>query len=158
MSRGARLVLAVVVSSAGCLDQLGPEVGPLQVGSNGSASGCDADSDPAVAISFERDIRVGLFARPDIHCVKCHTPGGDTPSGIMIGGLDLSSYTTLLRGGVHSATTIVVPGMPCESVLVEKIRGSPPFGARMPKDGPPYLASADIQIIADWIAEGAHDN
>ena len=37
-----------------------------------------------------------------------------------------------------------------------ELRGS--FGARMPLDGPPYLSLTDLQLISDWIVEGAHDN
>lgn len=143
----------ILIALAGCLDELGPDVGAKQF------NACnDADSDPTTDISFERDIRQGIIASPAIHCAKCHTPGGATPIGLQIGGLDLSSYATLMRGGVHSATTIVLPGRPCESTIVQKIGAAPPFGARMPKDGPPYLVAAEAQIIVDWIAEGARDN
>ena len=75
-----------------------------------------------------------------------------------MGGLDLTSYATLREGGVVSETDIVVPGRPCDSVLVQKISGSPPFGARMPLGGPPYLSEDEQQLVRDWIAEGARDN
>jgi hypothetical protein len=97
--------------------------------------------------------------RDSIHCVKCHTPGGATPVGLHVGGLDMTSYDTFIKGGVHSGNGLIaVPGKPCESIVVEKIGPAPPFGARMPKDGPPYLTAEDAQTIVDWIAEGAHDN
>lgn len=147
------LRIALLVTVSACLDQLGPEVGAKQFNT------CvDEDSDPSVSISFETDIRVGIFSRAEIHCVKCHTPGGATPIGLQLGGLDLSTYETLEHGGFHSATTIAIPGKPCESTIVQKISAAPPFGARMPKDGPPYLTAQDAQTIVDWIAEGAHDN
>jgi hypothetical protein len=38
---------------------------------------------------------------------------------------------------------------------VQKISAAPPFGARMPLDGPPFLSASQIQVISDWIAEGA---
>ncbi len=144
---------AALALLTGCLSTLGPEVGPRQF-----VACTDVDSDPAVAISFERDIRTGIFARADVHCVQCHTPGGATPIGIQIGGLDLSSYATMRHGGVQSGANVVLDGAPCTSILVEKIGTAPPFGARMPYDGPPYLAATDAQTIIDWIAEGAHDN
>jgi hypothetical protein len=31
-------------------------------------------------------------------------------------------------------------------------------GARMPLGGPPYLSDAEIQLIRDWVDEGAADN
>lgn len=145
--------VAPLVLLAGCLDALGPPVGAEQFNT------CvGADSNPDVAISFEKDIRLGIMNRPDIHCVKCHLPTSPTPFGVTIGGLDMTSYATFIKGGVHSATTIAIPGDPCDSTIVEKIGPSPPFGVRMPKDGPPYLTAEDAQTIVDWIAEGAHDN
>ncbi|MFT3698420.1 MAG: hypothetical protein QM831_35075 [Kofleriaceae bacterium] len=147
----AAIVLAALT---GCLADLGPDVGAQQ----DNAACVNADSDPATTISFERDIHQGIMMDPAIHCVKCHTPGGATPIGLQIGGLDMSSYATFIKGGVHSATTIAIPGDPCDSIIVQKIGAAPPFGARMPKDGPPYLTAQQAQVIADWIFEGAHDN
>ncbi|CAN5248969.1 hypothetical protein BH11MYX1_BH11MYX1_31120 [soil metagenome] len=135
------LLLVVLV---GCTE---PEVGaPSRIACNGS------DSDPAVAIDFGRDVATGVLAG---HCDRCHTPTGVTPIGLTIGGLDFSSATSLRRGGVQGGTDIVVPGDPCASVLVQKISAAPPFGARMPLDGPPFLSASQIQVISDWIAEGA---
>jgi hypothetical protein len=41
---------------------------------------------------------------------------------------------------------------------VQKLESTPPFGSRMPLDGPPYLEDAEVLLIRDWIAEGALDN
>jgi hypothetical protein len=142
----------LALACAGCLDTVGPDVGaPLR------ASCSSVDSDPATDVHFDADIRIGIFGRADVHCTRCHTPGGATPIGLDVGGLDLSSEATLVEGGVHG-TAIVVPGDPCSSLLVQKLGEAPPFGARMPLDGPPYLDALDLQLISDWIAEGAHDN
>lgn len=142
--------LVVVLGSGGCLDVLGPETGPpLQ-------AACTAeDSDPTTPVRFGPDLRNGVFERS---CVRCHTAGGATPIGLQVGGLDLSSAASLRAGGVESGEAIVVPGDPCASVLVQKINAAPPFGARMPLDGPPYLGERDRQLVADWIAEGAADD
>ena len=80
----------------------------------------------------------------EYHCPKCHTPGGATPQGLSVGGLDLESFETLRAGGVRSGAEIVVPGQPCTSVLLQKVGAGPPFGARMPLDGPPYLDEEDL--------------
>jgi hypothetical protein len=138
---------------AGCLDELEPDVGPpvRTICSN-------ADSDPSTPIRFQTDIRDGLFARADVHCIQCHTATGSTPIGLVVGGLDLASYDTLRRGGFQSGTDIVRPGDPCNSILLRKLDIAPPFGGRMPLDGPPYASMADLQRIADWITEGAQDN
>jgi hypothetical protein len=146
------LTVCAAVVFAGCLDRLGPDVGPLAApGTDGPA--CMGDSDPANAVSFRTDLQDGVFRRAK--CNDCHTNNG---SGANQSGLDLSTYTTLRTGGGRSGASIVVNGDPCASILVQKIETSPPFGRRMPYNGPPYLSAADIALVRDWIAEGAHDN
>jgi len=145
-----RLALVAVVALAGCAKLFEPEVGPL------AHEPCtNADTDPAHDVSFSRDLAPII---DEYHCKRCHTPDGETPIGFLVGGLDLTSYDTLRAGGVRSMANIVIPGMPCDSVLVQKVSPGPPFGSRMPLDGPDYLEDEDIALLADWIAEGAHDN
>jgi hypothetical protein len=51
--------------------------------------------------------------------------------------------------------TIIVPGHPETSYVLNKLTGTNMCGGRqMPLDQPPYGAS-DIQTIADWICQGA---
>ena len=139
---------AMVFTSTGCLEALGPELGPV-------IPACvPEDSDPDRSISFRTDVLAGLLA---IKCAKCHTPEGLNPIGITIGGLDLSGYSSLRAGGVNSGSAIVIDGDPCRSVLSQKLGDAPPFGARMPRGGP-NLELAEQQKITDWIAEGALDN
>jgi hypothetical protein len=143
-------ILVLAVALAGCAQLIEPDVGPL------TRAVCrDADSDPAHDVHYSVEVN-DLFT--EYHCANCHTPGGKTPVGILVGGLDLSTEASLRLGGAHSGTDIVVPESPCKSVLVQKLSAGPPFGSRMPLDGPPYLEDEDITLIGDWIAEGAHDN
>ncbi|HTM22519.1 MAG TPA: c-type cytochrome domain-containing protein [Kofleriaceae bacterium] len=147
--RSALLLLAL----SGCLDPLEPEVGPPL------HARCDgADSDPDVDVSFEQDIRDAIIDGEEYHCTRCHTAGGETPIGLEVGGLDLSTYSTLRAGGNISGDQIVVPGDACASILVQKLSEAPPFGSRMPLDGPPFLDDEDMELIVDWIAEGAGDD
>jgi len=144
-----RAVLLVVL--AGCLDKIGPEVGPPhQVDPQ-----CDTDSDPMHDVSFANDIFGGVLERN--HCISCHTAQGNDPIGLQQSGLDLSSYAKLRAGGGRSGAAIVIDGQPCESILYQKIGSSPPFGARMPLNMAP-VSAADLALVHDWIAEGAHDN
>jgi len=149
--------LALVLLLAGCLP--GPDVGAPLHASDGSVvlgdapAGCDADSDPSTPVSFSTDLVSGVFVRGK--CRTCHTGGGQ---GVEQSGFKIDSYAQLRAGGQHSGTTIVVDGHPCSSILVLKIDANPPFGRRMPYNGPPYLSTGDIQLVRDWIAEGAHDN
>jgi hypothetical protein len=134
-----------------CVADLEPEIGPLRTGI------CEPeDSDPEHDVSFMNDL-LPLIERPGSEggC-SCHSPKSARPIGIELTGLNLGSPASLRRGGKMSGDQIVVPGDPCASIIVQKVSSAPPFGARMPTSGPPYLSPAERSLLADWIAEGAH--
>lgn len=117
----------------------------------------DADSHPASTVSFARDIRP-LINRQGAGC-GCHLPSASgAGTGTQISGLDLSSLTTLRSGGLNSGARVIVAGQPCESVMYLKLESAPPFGSRMPLNGPPFWNSDELNLLHDWIAEGAQDN
>jgi Planctomycete cytochrome C len=140
----------LLIALAGCAQLVEPDVGPPL-----RAACTNIDTDPGHDISFSRDIAPVIA---EYHCTTCHTPSGNTPIGLIVGGLDLTSVETLRAGGARSGASIVVPGKGCDSVLLQKVEPGPPFGSRMPLDGPPYLDDEDLELISDWIIEGAHDN
>ena len=119
---------------------------------------CDeADSQPMSTVSFAGDIRP-LINRQNGGC-GCHLPSSTgVGTGTAISGLDLSSLATLRLGGLNSGNRIIVAGQPCDSILYLKVEDFPPFGARMPLNGPPFWSSAELKLLHDWIAEGASDN
>ena len=142
------LAAAAACALAACFDD--PDVGGLLAGQ------CDpADSNPNVDVSYNVQLRP-LFDRPNAEggC-GCHNPGGP---GVQLSGFDMSSLSALRRGGESSGSEIVVAGDPCASVLTQKLGPAPATGARMPLSGPPYFTAEQIQLVADWIAEGAKDN
>jgi hypothetical protein len=142
----------IIFATLGCTDYLTPEVGPA------FTEACvDADGDPARAVSYARDV-VPLWQRDQAGCVGCHTPGGVTPIGFERDGLDMSTLQTLRAGGASYGTAIIVAGEPCASGLVEKLGPAPALDARMPQNGPPFLSTAERQLVKDWIFEGALDN
>ena len=149
----ALLLLAVL---AGCVDYA-PDVGPLNsdIDVDGgvvvSPSCKIEDSDPMVTVSFVRDVRPLLLRSPD-GCMGCHG------NGRAVSGLDLGSYASLRRGGMISGTRVIVDSDPCSSILPAKISPTPPFGSRMPFNGPPYFTKAEVQLVRDWVAEGANNN
>ncbi len=147
------LALALALLAGGCLDAFEPDVGPPL-----RSSCLNVDSDPGTAVSFRNDIVPRLFQGQGIACLDCHAPDAPTPLGFEVSGLDLSTYTAMRAGGALSGSDIVVPGRPCDSLLLLKIGESPPVGGRMPLDGPPFVSDVDRQLLHDWIAEGARDN
>ena len=154
MSERALLLGALLLLAGGCIaDTLGPDVGEVRAGL------CEEeDSDPERDVSFRDEIKP-LFERPfgQGGC-GCHMPTGRKASGLELTGLRLGSYADLMRGGDKSRDTMVMPGDPCASLVLQKTSNAPPTGARMPSDGPPYLSPREHLLLHDWIAEGAHDN
>ena len=91
--------------------------------------------------SFSTDIAPILTSQCAI--AECHVVDG--PHDI-----DLRTYDTLMKGGDEGA--IVIAGNARESEIVEEIAEG-----KMPPEGPP-LDPAQIQLIIDWINEGAKNN
>ena len=51
---------------------------------------------------------------------------------------------------------LISPGAPEQSYLVKKIRGDEDIsGGQMPLNGPPYLDESQIQLVIDWVNDGA---
>ena len=91
--------------------------------------------------SFDTDISPILTQRCAL--AGCHVADG--PEDV-----DLRTYETLQKGGEHGA--IVIAGNARESELIEEI-----VKGKMPPDGP-SLEASEIQLIIDWINNGAKEN
>ena len=63
----------------------------------------------------------------------------------------ITAMQTRIGEVIESTTTSFTAG-------AYALLAAPPFGARMPRNGPPYLPASDVALITDWIIEGAHDN
>lgn len=150
--------LPLLLALAACELTYQPEVGPLlrsaadggdrSDGGGVPLSSC-SDSDPDTAVSLAVDVRPLMYRSPG-GC-SCHASTSTS-------GFNLASYQLLRRGGLNSGEQIIVPGAPCDSILVQKLGPTPPFGSRMPFNGPPYFTQDELAVVIDWIAEGAVDN
>ncbi len=100
-----------------------------------------SDQPTTATVSFSDDV-MPVF---ESDCIICH---GN------FGGWDASSYTTVLGTGDHAP--VIIPGDPENSLLAQKMIGTHSTGAIMPPAG--LLPEHEIQIILDWIEEGALDN
>lgn len=104
-------------------------------------------------ISFSADVQP-IFTRS---CAKsgCHVVGTAFSGLVLEPG---QAYANLV--GVQSAEdpTLkrVEPGRSDLSYIIRKLEGTG-FGDRMPADGL-YLPDAEIQLIKDWIDQGALEN
>lgn len=91
-------------------------------------------------VSFANDVLPILESR----CVNCH--GGNKTEE----GLSLKNHTDLLMGSDNGA--IVIPNDAGHSKLVELL-----MNGKMPKRGP-KLTPPQIQLIVEWINQGALEN
>lgn len=84
-------------------------------------------------------------------CAKCHAEQGlmgDPPEGYR-----LTSYAETISAADRVR---VVPGSAGASELVRRIKGQ--ALPRMPFDGPPFLTDDEIELVEQWIADGAMDS
>ena len=111
------------------------------------SNGCSKDSN--IEVSYTFDIQPIFNER----CIVCH--GNNAPSS----NLNLTNYDSLMKGNSNRGP-VVKPGQkPENSILYQKVANpNPPYGSRMPADGPPYLSDREIQLIWLWINNGAKDN
>ena len=98
-----------------------------------------ADAKP---VSFQHEI-VPLLQQS---CWGCHRPGKEK------GGIDLTSYAALVKGGKHGPGIQI--GHPEQSRLMEEISGPDPS---MPKEGEHWSAQ-EVALIERWVREGAPDD
>jgi len=98
---------------------------------------------PASSVSFSAYVLPILTST----CTGCH--GGTN-------NLFLNTYANVVAGtSVHGP--VVVSGNGEGSVIIQKLRGTASFGARMPQGGP-YLSTSKIDSISLWIQQGASNN
>lgn len=80
-------------------------------------------------------------------CQGCHRPGKKK------GGLDLSSPESILAGGENGS--VLIPGRPDESPLLQKILLPLHDDDHMPPAGKPQLSANELALLRWWIAQGA---
>lgn len=127
----------------------------LQGCSGGDGTGLPpAGPPPAIGPVFS-DIQSAVFT-PTCATAGCHA-GAAAPQGLRLD--ETSSYGLLVNVPSSEVPSIlrVLPGDPDGSYLVQKLEGTAAAGARMPLGRPP-LAQSTIDVIRQWIIEGALDD
>jgi hypothetical protein len=98
-------------------------------------------------VSFSRDVLPILQAR----CHSCH--GGTDPAtgqpSIEV-GLNMTTYEGVMAGSEYGA--VIEPGGPDASLIIEMVTSGD-----MPLEGAP-VPPAEIEVLRNWIAEGAANN
>jgi len=112
---------------------------------------------PAVALlgCGERMVTYSADVRPflDEYCMRCHGEGGE---GSKASGLRMDDYKRLMKGTVYGP--VVKPGDSFTSALVMLVEGRADLSLRMPHDGNKMPSQAEIELVKEWIDQGAKDN
>ncbi len=115
----------------------------------------DTDTDTDTDVSFENDVWPMLEA----DCAGCHSDDSWHPGFLLSDSA--TAYTSLLTDTVDnpgSYGNYVVAGDVDASLLIDKLEASPAYGGdQMPKDGTAWSAE-EVQVVKDWITQGAIDN
>lgn len=87
-------------------------------------------------------------------CTKCHA-GASAPEGLQ---LDAShSYAALVGVASTEQPNVlrVAPGDPDSSYIIRKLQGTPGISGQQMPFGGPYLPQSTIDVIRQWITQGA---
>jgi len=117
---------------------------------NGQPIGSEPPPDQTLTATFA-SIQANIFTPI---CTRCHS-GPAAPEGLQ---LDAQHSYALLVGVPSTESPSVLrvkPGDPDSSYIVQKLEGAAGIvGARMPYGGP-YLPQSSIDVIRQWISDGA---
>jgi hypothetical protein len=128
-------------------------------GCAGNGNGLDSNGNPTTPGSSSGGLTADFQSIQDNVftpiCTKCHI-GAGAPQGLQLDATH--SYALLV--GVASAeqpnVLRVAPGDPDSSYIIRKLQDTPGIsGVQMPADGPPYLPQSTIDVIRQWITNGA---
>ena len=98
--------------------------------------------------SYSRDV-APLLAK---NCNECHSPGKE---GFVATGFDTTSYANVLKGGKFGA--LVKPGDAFTSALNMLVEGRADPKIQMPH-GKEKLADSEIELLKNWVNQGAKNN
>lgn len=127
-----------------------PPPAPAAEEAGAAAAAAAGPPDPALLKSLPS--QVALFndaVQPLLRekCGKCHIK--DKPAG----GLDVAKHAAMLEGGYSGAG--VVPNDRSKSVLFARIILPANHDERMPPEGEPALSADEVELIGEWIDQGA---
>jgi len=145
-SRGNNCRAAVIASLIGAL---------FSGCTGGDGSSLPARVPPgAIGPNFS-EIQASIL-EPNCATIGCHL-GAAAPQGLRLDSAN--SYAMLVSVASTEASSIlrVAPGNPDNSYLIQKLEGTATVGAQMPL-GAPALEQATIDVIRQWIGDGAFDD
>ena len=127
----------------------------LLTGCGGSGEGLDENGRPVTGeqtplVPELQSIQTHVFTPV---CTVCHA-GTSAPLGFRLD--EASAFSMLVNTASVEVPALkrVLPGNPDQSYLIQKLEGHAAVGAQMPLGQPP-LPQATINVIRQWIANGA---
>jgi hypothetical protein len=123
-------------------------------GSGGTPPPEEPPPSPPFGANFS-EIQAELFT-PTCAVSGCHT-GAAAPQGLRLD--EANSYSLLVDVASAEVPSIlrVAPGDPDNSYLIQKLEGTASVGEQMPLGGP-ALPQASVDVIRQWITDGAIDD
>lgn len=132
---------------------VGATPGAIQVRASAGALmvNFDLTATAAVVRSYTDDVAPLLNQK----CVSCHGPGGSQQS------TPLNSFTNVVNGTSrrgYQPSRFVTAGLPGSSLLLAKVIGTASGGGIMPPSGSGFIAPAEVQLVSEWIQQGARQS
>lgn len=116
-------------------------------------------------VSFSRDVNPILQE----NCSVCHTLGG---AGFLASGFSVASYQDVMKGTKYGP--VIIPGSSVGSTLVRLVKHEADESINMPKNytidltrhdnivlpavNARQLPARDVDLISDWVDQGAKNN
>ena len=115
------------------------------------------ESDPGVEPRSFVEIQTMIFE--PMCALSCHRAGA-APKGLSFQANAAHKHLVNVAASEAPGLMRVAPGLPDQSYLVIKVASSDPRrkGARMPRNGPPWVSRAQIRALRRWITAGAKDD
>jgi len=110
-------------------------------------------TEPGTAVAGNTNVTVFVSFANNVQpifnqdCTTCHS--GPSPDF----NLRLDTFANVMTGG--QSGVVVIAGNPSGSILIQRLEGT--LTPQMPYQQPP-LAQTDIDLISDWISQGANNN
>jgi hypothetical protein len=149
--RGGIAIVMLVIAGCGAGDGQGLDQNGQPPGSASGGGGSLAPPVPGLAPTL-------ASIQTNVLSVNCAVPGCHGGAAAQQGlRMDPGfSYGNLVNVASPRDPNLIriIPGDPNNSFIIRKLEGTQPLGDRMPQGGP-YLPQSTIDVIRQWIANGA---
>ena len=157
--RGGIAIVALALAACGAGSGEGLDQNGLPLGQASADACAGAGAPPAPPPPPDAPLAPTLASiQANVFSVNCAVPGCHGGAGAQQGlRLDpgFSAGNLINVASPRDANLIrVIPGNPDASFIIQKLEGTQPLGDRMP-DGGPYLPQSTIDVIRQWIQDGA---